>query len=123
MSSQTDPKLLASYFVAAFLLATGLLGLLSPTTLAAGFDMPVAPDSVAAGFVQCMGGRNLTLGLIATVFLQREDRRAVATMAMLLAVDGCVDGWVCWRYAGVGAALPHFGAAAVIPFLSAWMGS
>jgi hypothetical protein len=89
--------------------------------MAALFGMPIQDDTFAAGFVQCMGGRNLTFGIIASIFLQRRDLRAVATMATLLAVDGCVDGLVTYKYAGVGAALPHFGAATIIPFVSAWM--
>ncbi|KAL5114076.1 hypothetical protein ACEQ8H_008053 [Pleosporales sp. CAS-2024a] len=116
-------KLLANYGVTGFLLSTGLAFLLSPTTMAAGFGMPVQDNTFAAGFVQCMGGRNLTFGLIAGIFLQRGDLKAVATMATLLAVDGVVDGLVTYKYSGVGAALPHFGAAAMIPFVSAWMSS
>jgi hypothetical protein len=116
-------KLLANYGVTGFLLSTGLVMLLSPTTMAAGFGMPIQDDTFAAGFVQCMGGRNLTFGIIAGIFLQRRDLRAVATMATLLAVDGVVDGLVTMKYAGWGAAAPHFGAAAVIPFVSAWMSS
>jgi hypothetical protein len=116
-------KLLANYGIAGFLLSTGLVMLLSPTTMAAGFGMPIQDDTFAAGFVQCMGGRNLTLGILASLFLQRKDLRAVATMATLLAVDGLIDGFVTYKYAGVGAALPHFGAAAIIPFVSAWMSS
>lgn len=123
MSNQNSLKLLANYSVTGFLLSTGLVGLLSPKTLAAGFGMPIEDDTFAAGFVQCMGGRNLTFGIIASIFLQRRDLRAVATMATLLAVDGCVDGLVTYKYANVAAALPHFGAAAIIPFISAWMSS
>lgn len=116
-------KLLANYGVTAFLLSTGLLMLLSPTTMAALFGMPIEDDTFAAGFVQCMGGRNLTFGIIAGIFLQRRDLRAVSTMASMLTLDGLVDGLVTFKYAGFGAALPHFGAAAVVPFVSAWMAS
>lgn len=125
MSNQKSLKLLANYGVVGFLLSTGLVGLLSPTTMAAGFGMPVEADSFAAGFVQCMGGRNLTFGIIASIFLQRRDLRAVATMATMLAVDGVVDGLVTYKYAdaAVLAAAPHFVAAAIIPFISAWMSS
>ena len=123
MADQPTLKLLANYSVTAFLLSTGLLALLSPTTMAALFGMPIQDDTFASGFVQCMGGRNLTFGIISAIFVSRRDLQAAATMATLLAVDGCVDGWVTWRYAGMGAALPHFGAAAVIPFVSAWMAS
>ena len=123
MADQPTLKLLANYSVTAFLLSTGLLALLSPTTMAALFGMPIQNDTFASGFVQCMGGRNLTFGIISAIFVSRRDLKAAATMATLLAVDGCVDGWVTWRYAGMGAALPHFGAAAVIPFVSAWMAS
>lgn len=117
---------MANYAVASFLLSTGLVGLLSPTTMATGFGMPVKADSFAAGFVRCMGGRNLTFGIIASIFLSRGDLRAVATMATMLAVDGVVDGLVTYSYAqngvdGVIFAAPHFIAAALIPFLSAWM--
>jgi hypothetical protein len=122
-ANMSNLKLLANCGVTGFLLSTGLVMLLSPTTMAAGFGMPIQDDTFAAGFVQCMGGRNLTLGIMATIFLQRGDLRAVATMATLLAVDGLVDGLVTYKYAGVGAALPHFGAAAIIPFVSAWMSS
>jgi hypothetical protein len=117
----TPPKLLANYGVTGFLLSTGLFALLAPTTFAAGFGMPIEADTFASGFVQCMGGRNLTFGIIAGIFLQRGDVRAVSTMATMLAVDGCVDGLVTLKYAGLGFALPHFGAAAVVPFVSAWM--
>ena len=123
MADQPTLKLLANYSVTAFLLSTGLLALLSPTTMAALFGMPIQDDTFASGFVQCMGGRNLTFGIISAIFVSRRDLQAAATMATLLAVDGCVDGWVTWRYAGMGAALPHFGAVAVIPFVSAWMAS
>jgi len=123
MADQPTLKLLANYSVTAFLLSTGLLALLSPTTMAALFGMPIQNDTFASGFVQCMGGRNLTFGIISAIFVSRRDLKAAATMATLLAVDGCVDGWVTWRHAGMGAALPHFGAAAVIPFVSAWMAS
>lgn len=118
-------KLLANYGVTGFLLSTGLVGLLSPTTMAAGFGMPIEDETFAAGFVQCMGGRNLTFGIIASIFLQRRDIRAVATMATMLAVDGVVDGLITYKYAdaSVLAAAPHFIAAAVIPFISAWMSS
>ncbi|KAF2628165.1 hypothetical protein BU25DRAFT_40891 [Macroventuria anomochaeta] len=121
MSSPAPFKLLANYSVTGFLLSTGLLGLLSPKTMAALFGMPIQDNTFASGFVQCMGGRNLTFGIISAIFVQRRDLRAAATMATLLAVDGCVDGWVTWRYAGIWAAVPHFGAAAVIPFVAAWM--
>jgi hypothetical protein len=114
-------KPLAPYGITAFLLSTGATMLLSPTTMAAGFGMPIEDNTFAAGFVQCMGGRNLTFGIIASIFLQRGDVRAVATMATLLAVDGVVDGLVTLKYAGWGAAAPHFGAAAVVPFVSAWI--
>jgi hypothetical protein len=123
MSNQQSLKLLANYGVTGFLLSTGLLALLSPTTLAAGFGMPIEDDTFASGFVQCIGGRNLTFGIIASIFLQRRDLRAVATMATLLAVDGVVDGLVTYKYSGIAAAAPHFGAAAIIPFVSAWMSS
>jgi hypothetical protein len=123
MSDQKSLKLLANYGVTGFLLSTGLLALLSPTTMAALFGMPIQDDTFAAGFMQCIGGRNLTFGIIASIFLQRRDLRAVATMATLLAVDGCVDGVVTYKYSGVAAALPHFGAAAIIPFVSSWMSS
>ena len=123
MTDQTSLKLLANYTVTGFLLSTGLLGLLSPTTMAAGFGMPIEDDTFASGFVQCMGGRNLTFGIISAIFVAQRNLKAAATMATLLAVDGCVDGWVTWKYAGVGAAVPHFVAAAGIPFVSAWMAS
>ena len=121
MTDQTSLKLLANYTVTGFLLSTGLLGLLSPTTMAAGFGMPIEDDTFASGFVQCMGGRNLTFGIISAIFVAQRNLKAAATMATLLAVDGCVDGWVTWKYAGPIAAAPHFMAAAVIPFVSAWM--
>jgi hypothetical protein len=120
MSTQ-NLKLLANYGVTSFLLSTGLFALLLPTTFAAGFGMPIQDDTFAAGFVQCMGGRNLTFGIIAGIFLQRGDLRAVATMATMLAVDGVVDGLVCLKYASAVAAAPHFGAAAIIPFVANWM--
>ncbi|KAH7071981.1 hypothetical protein BKA63DRAFT_567907 [Paraphoma chrysanthemicola] len=123
MSNRRSLKLLANYGVTGFLLGTGVFAIFSPTTFAAGFGMPIQDDTFAAGFVQCMGGRNLTFGIIASIFLQRRDLKAVATMATLLAVDGVVDGLVCLKYASGIAALPHFGAAAVIPFVSAWMSS
>lgn len=123
MADQASLKLLANYSVTGFLLSTGLLMLLSPTTMAALFGMPVQDNTFASGFVQCMGGRNLTFGIISAIFVQRRDLRAAATMATLLAVDGCIDGWVTWKYAGPIAAAPHFGAAAIIPFVSAWMSS
>lgn len=123
MSDQKSLKLLANYGVTGFLLSTGLLALISPTTMAAGFGMPIQDNTFASGFVQCMGGRNLTFGIIAAIFLQRRDLRAVATMATLLAVDGCVDGLVSYKYSGAVAAAPHFIAAAIIPFVSAWMSS
>jgi hypothetical protein len=119
----TQLKLLTNYSVTAFLLSTGLFALLLPTTFAAGFGMPIQPNSFAEGFVQCMGGRNLTFGIIAGVFLQRKDFKAVATMATMLAVDGVVDGLVCLKYAGWVAAAPHFGAASVVPFVASWMAS
>lgn len=118
---QPTLKLLANYSVTSFLLTTGLLALLSPTTLAALFGMPIQDDTFAAGFVQCMGGRNLTFGLISAIFVQRRDFRAAATMATMLAVDGVVDGLVTAKYAGWGPASPHFVAAGLIPFVSAWM--
>lgn len=117
----SDLKLLANYGVTGFLLGTGVVGLFSPTTMAALFGMPVHENTFAAGFVQCMGGRNLTFGIISSIFLQRGDLQAVGTMASLLAVDGCVDGWVTLKYAGGLAATPHFVAAAIIPFVSRWM--
>ncbi|KAK3659763.1 hypothetical protein LTR56_001127 [Elasticomyces elasticus] len=116
-------KLLANYGVTGFLLTTGLVGLLAPTTMAALFGMPVEADSYASGFVQCMGGRNLTFGIIAGIFLQRGDLKAVATMAGLLAVDGFIDGCVTLKHASMVAAIPHFGAAFIIPFVAMWMGS
>lgn len=91
--------------------------------MAAGFGMPVEDNTFAAGFVQCMGGRNFTFGLISAIFVSRKDWRAAATMATMLAVDGIVDGCVTYKYAGIVAAAPHFGAAAIIPFVSAWMSS
>lgn len=123
MADQATLKLLANYSVTAFLLSTGALALLSPTTMASVFGMPIAHNTFASGFVQCMGGRNLTFGIISAIFVSKRDLRAAATMATLLALDGCVDGWVTWKYAGVFAAAPHFGAAAVIPFVAAWMSS
>lgn len=121
MADQNTLKLLANYSVISFLLSTGVLGLLSPTTMAALFGMPIQEHTFASGFVQCMGGRNLTFGIISAVFVQQRNLRAAGTMAALLAIDGCIDGWVTWKYAGIVAAAPHFGAAAAIPFVSAWM--
>ncbi|KAF1924531.1 uncharacterized protein M421DRAFT_424663 [Didymella exigua CBS 183.55] len=123
MTDHANLKLLASYSITAFLLSTGVLALLSPTTVAALFGMPIADNTFASGLVQCMGGRNLTFGIISAVFISKRIQKAAATMAPMLAIDGCVDGWVTWRYAGMGAAVPHFGAAAAIPFMSAWMSS
>ncbi|CAN9482036.1 unnamed protein product [Alternaria alternata] len=123
LNMSTQLKLLANYGVTGFLLSTGLFALLAPTTFAAGFGMPVPADSFASGFVQCVGGRNLTFGIIAAIFLQRGDVRAVSLMATMLAVDGVVDGLVTMKHAGMGFALPHFGAAAIIPFVSSWMAS
>jgi hypothetical protein len=123
LNMSTQLKLLANYGVTGFLLSTGLFALLAPTTFAAGFGMPVPADSFGSGFVQCVGGRNLTFGIIAAIFLQRGDVRAVSLMATMLAVDGVVDGLVTMKHAGMGFALPHFGAAAIIPFISSWMAS
>lgn len=120
---QGSLKLAANYFVAGFLLSTGATALLSPTTLAAGFGMPVEDGTFAAGFIQCMGGRNLTFGIISAIFVQRGDFRSAGTMATLLALDGFVDGLVTYRYAGWLASAPHFVAAAIIPFVSGWMSS
>ena len=38
-----------------------------------------------------------------------------------MGVDECADSCVTWKYAGFGTATPRFEAAAVIPFVSAWM--
>lgn len=114
--------LLAYASIPIFLLATGLLALFSPTTLAALFGMPIQPHTIPAGFVQCIGGRNLTFGLISATFVRRGDWKAVRTMAGLLAVDGFVDGWVCWRYAGLVAAVPHFVAAVGVLGVVGWVG-
>lgn len=123
MTNQATLKLLANYFVTTFLLSTDALALLSSTTLASLFAMPIADNTFASGAVQCIGGRNLTFGIISAIFVPERDLRAAATMATMLALDGCVDGWVMWRYAGVVTAPPHFGAAAMIPFVAAWMSS
>ncbi|KAL6710813.1 hypothetical protein ACN47E_007870 [Coniothyrium glycines] len=125
MSTLDTPtlKLFANYGVTSFLLSTGLLALLSPTTMASLFGMPIADNTYASGFVQCMGGRNLTFGIISGIFVARGDFKAAGTMATMLAVDGVVDGLITWKYASAGAASPHFGAAALIPFISAWMSS
>lgn len=85
--------------------------------------MPVEDGTFAAGFIQCMGGRNLTFGIISAIFVQRGDFRSAGTMATLLALDGFVDGLVTYRYAGWLASAPHFVAAAIIPFVSGWMTS
>jgi hypothetical protein len=103
------------------LLSTSLFALLTPITFGAGFGMPIPADTFAFGFVQCMGGRNLTFGIITGIFLQQGDVRAVALMATMLAVDELVDELVTMNYAEVGYALPHLGADAIILFLSRWM--
>ncbi|KAK0251046.1 hypothetical protein LTR91_005750 [Friedmanniomyces endolithicus] len=117
----TPAKRLFAYTIPAFLLLTGAVALLSPTTLASAFGMPIPAHSHAAGFVQCIGGRNLTFGLISAVFAAREDLRALGTMAGFLALDGAVDGWVCWKYAGLMAAAPHWVAAVGVPFVGMWL--
>lgn len=116
-----DLKLLTLRFIPLFLLSTGLLALLSPTTMATLFGMPIESSTFAAGFVQCMGGRNFTFGIIASMLLVRREYKSVARMAGCLAVDGAVDGFVTLKYAGWVAAAPHFGAAVLVPFLSGWM--
>lgn len=108
-TSQNQLKVLANYSICAFLLSTGLFALLLPTSFAAGFGMPIQPNTFAAGFVQCMGGRNLTLGILASVFAKGGDWKSVGLVALLLGVDGVVDGWVVGRYAGWVFAAPHFG--------------
>ncbi|KAK0818598.1 hypothetical protein LTR75_002511 [Friedmanniomyces endolithicus] len=113
----TPAKRLTAYTIPAFLLLTGALALLSPTTLASAFGMPIPAYSNAAGFVQCIGGRNLTFGLISAVFASREDLWVVGTMAEFLALDGAVDGW----YAGLMAAAPHWVAAVGVPFVGMWL--
>jgi len=119
-----DPnKLYAGYFVSFFLLSTGLTGLLTPTLLAACFGMPIASNTYASGFVQCFGSRNLTLGILNTVFLQQGNLKAAATLAGLLAVDGALDAVVTYGFGGWIWALPHLLGAAVIPFVSRWMAS
>ena len=118
----TPLKLLAHYGIAGFLLSTGIFALTAPTTFAAGgFGMNIEPDTLASGFVQCMGGRNLTFGIIASVLLQRGETRAVALMATLLAIDGVVDGLVSLKYAGMGFAAPHFVAAGAVLPVGWWM--
>jgi len=117
-----DPnKLYAGYFVSAFLLSTGLAGLLTPTLLASCFGMPIASSTYASGFVQCFGSRNITLGILNTVFLQQGNLKASATLAGLLAIDGALDAVVTYNFGGVVWALPHAMGAAVIPFVSRWM--
>lgn len=119
-----DPnKLYAGYFVSLFLLSTGLTGLLTPTLLAAAFGMPIASNTHASGFVQCFGSRNLTLGILNTVFLQQGNLKASATLAGLLAIDGALDAVVTYGFGGWVWALPHVGGAVVIPFVSRWMAS
>lgn len=104
-SQPTPLKLLALRFIPFFLLSTGALALFSPTTMASSFGMPVEPDTFAAGFVQCFGGRNFVLGLISGTFLLRGEFKSVGTIASLLAVDGGIDGYVGWGtgfWMGVG---------------------
>ena len=121
-ASHNPTKLYTGYFVSAFLLSTGLTGLLAPTLLASCFGMPIASNTYASGFAQCFGSRNLTLGILNTVFLQQGNLKAAATLAGLLAVDGALDAWVTWGMAGWVWALPHVAGAAVIPFVASWMG-
>lgn len=117
-----DPnKLYAAYFVSAFLLGTGLTGLLTPTLLAAAFGMPISSQTYAAGFVQCFGSRNLSLGILNTVFAQQGNLKAAATLAGVLAIDGALDAVVTYSYAGVLWAVPHAAGAMVIPFVAGWM--
>lgn len=120
--AQPDPlKLGAGYFVSAFLLGTGIIGLLSPPTMSALFGMPVQSHSFAASFVQCFASRNLTLGILNTLFLQREDIRAAGLLSGLLAIDGTLDAWITWGQAGAFYAMPHIVGAAVIVPVSRWM--
>jgi hypothetical protein len=118
---QQELKVGAGYFVSAFLLGTGIVGLASPTTLALLFGMPIEPGSYAAGFVQCFGSRNLTLGILNTIFLQRGNLQAAGTLAGLLAIDGGLDAVITYNQAGALWAMPHVLGAAVIPFVSRWM--
>ncbi|KAF3038415.1 hypothetical protein E8E11_001542 [Didymella keratinophila] len=94
MADQATLKLLANYSITAFLLSTGALALLSPTTMASLFGMPIADNTFASGFVQCMGGRNLTFGIISAIFVSKRDLKAAATMATMLALDGAAF-WGC----------------------------
>ena len=114
-------KLGMGYFTSAFLLSTGLVALISPTTMATGFGMPIQANTFAAGFVQCFGSRNLMLGLLNTVFVRNGNLQAAGLLASLLAVDGFLDGIVTYKYAGALASVPHVVAAAIIPFVGRWM--
>jgi hypothetical protein len=118
---QRELKVGAGYFISAFLLGTGVVGLASPATLAYLFGMPIQSGTYAASFVQCFGSRNLTLGILNTIFLQRGNLQAAGTLAGLLAIDGGLDAIITYNQAGALWAAPHVLGAAVIPFVSRWM--
>ena len=99
-TSQGTYKLGMGYFTSAFLLSTGVVAIISPITIAAAFGMPIQANTYAAGFVQCFGSRNLTLGLLNTVFVRNGNLQAAGLLASLLAVDGLLDGIVTSQYAG-----------------------
>ena len=143
-SSSPDPlKTLAGYGISSFLVLTGLVALLTPTTMAAAFGLPItntplssltsssptsalftpAATATAAAFVQCFGARNLTMGILNTIFIQRGDLRAASTLAGLLAIDGLLDAFVTGRGAGLAWALPHVLGAGVIVPVARWMGA
>jgi len=117
----TSIKTTIGYLVSAFLFTTGVVGLTSPTTLAAGFGQPTNNGTTAAAFVQCFGARNFTVGIAVAILTQKRNWQAVGLITSLLAIDGFSDAWVCWREAGFIWAVPHLIPSVMIPFIGRWI--
>ena len=118
-------KTASGYLVATFLATTGLTTIFDPILRSKNFGIPATPsDKVALAFLQPMGARELSLGLITGMLMYKGEQKNAGMVTLIALVIPAMDAWAAWRFNGrLKEAWSHVFGAGVVGAAGLWLTS
>ena len=116
-------KTAAGYFVATFYTFIGVSTIIDPITRSNYFGVLARPeDRGMLALLAAMGARDLALGINASLFMYKGDRKNAASITLVALIIPAMDAWAAWVYNGrMEEVWPHVIGAGVIGGLGLWM--
>ncbi|KAM0804886.1 hypothetical protein BDR22DRAFT_835552 [Usnea florida] len=118
-------KTASGYLVATFLATTGLTTIFNPSLRSKNFGVPATPtDKAALAYLQPMGARELSLGLIIGMLMYKGEQKSAGMVTLIALVIPAMDAWAVWRFNGrLKEAWSHVFGAGVVGLAGLWLAS